>query len=136
MYEVGSFQNVFAAAPLRTHLNDTVVLPAGFQHRPAFIDGFGEGFFDINILARLTRQHGRQRVPMIGGGNQNHVDIPAIQNAPEVFDRVRLLAPLALANLDPFRDHRIVYVAYDDAIDLGIEEEAFQVTASHPAGTD
>ena len=60
----------------------------------------------------------------------------AIQNAAKIFDRIRLLAPLVLANLDPFRDHRVVYVAYDGAIDLGIEEEAFQVTATHPSGTD
>ena len=46
------------------------------------------------------------------------------------------LPRLLLANLDAFGDHRVVHVADHGAIDLGVQEEAFEVALAHAAAAD
>ncbi len=49
------------------------------------------GFLDINILARLRRPDGAERVPMVRRGKRDYVDVLIVQKLPDIgiaFDGV------------------------------------------------
>ena len=128
--------DVLATAPLRTHLHDALVALGRLEHGAAFVNGLGQRLLDIDVLAGLAGEDGRQGVPVVGRGDEHHVHVLAVEDAAEVLHRVGLLAALLLANLDALGDPRVVHVADDDAIDFGVEEEAFEVALAHAAAAD
>src|SRR6266496_595164 len=109
---------------------------AGLEHGATFIDGFGEGFFDINIFACLASHHGWESVPMIGSGNQHGIDVLAIQDAAKVFNGVRLPAALLLTNLGCFAEHGVIDIANHRAIEFRVEKKTLEVPAPHSATAD
>jgi hypothetical protein len=127
---------MLATAPLRSHLNHAVVTLARFQHGPAFINCPGQRFFDVNILASLRRHYHRQRMPVVWRRNENDVHVLSVQDAAEILHRVRLFAPFLLANLCAGEEEFVIDVANDGAIDLRIEEEAFQIALAHAAAAN
>src|SRR5215813_15408176 len=56
---------------LRAGLHDAFVFSRGGDHCAAFTDVVGEWLFDVNVLARLAREQGRDGVPVIGRGDVN-----------------------------------------------------------------
>ncbi len=127
---------MLATAPLGTHLHDALVTLRGLKHGAALVNGRGERLLDIDILPGLAGQHGGQGMPVVGRGNEHHIHVLAVEHAAEVLHRVRLLAAPLLANLHALGDLRIVHVADDDTIHLGVEEEAFEVALTHAAAAD
>src|SRR5215471_4230436 len=98
-YQLRCLEDVFATAPLRAHLCNTVVAPAGLEHGATFTDGFSQRFLDVNILACLAGEHCRQSVPMVRSGDQHCIYVFPLQNTTEVLCDVRLCAAPFLANL-------------------------------------
>ncbi len=73
-----------AALPL-PYLYDPVVLAGGFYHEVALLDGVGQRFLDVDILACFTGGYKLQAVPMIGRADDDHVYIFVIDNSAPVF---------------------------------------------------
>src|SRR4051812_23316387 len=61
-------------AVLRAMLDDSLVFLCRFDELPAFENVMAEGFFNIDVLARLAGPNGRQRVPVVWGGDRDGVD--------------------------------------------------------------
>src|SRR5438105_1366296 len=125
-----------ATAPLGAHLDDALVTPGSFQHGPAFIDSFCEGLFDINIFAGLAGVNGRQRVPMVGCGDEDTIDVFAIEHTAEVLDGIGSMAALLFDIGDGPDQHLVIDVADDRAINLLVLQEDAQDIAATTATTD
>ncbi len=67
------------AAQLCAVLDDPSVFLGGLDHFAAFKNIVGHRLFDIDVLARLARPDGCQRMPMIGRGNGQRVNIVVFQ---------------------------------------------------------
>jgi hypothetical protein len=61
-----------------------VVLARRLHHRAAFGDGHRGRLLDVDVLAGLAGEHGHQRVPVIGGADDDGVDALVVEDAPEV----------------------------------------------------
>jgi hypothetical protein len=50
----------------------------------AFPHGVGDGFFHVNMFASLATPDGSERVPMVGGGDGNRVDLSGFKQFSKV----------------------------------------------------
>ncbi len=66
---------VWNAAALHAHLHHAIVFARRLQHLLAFEDVVGGGLFYVHILASLAGPDGRQRVPVVGRGDGDCIDI-------------------------------------------------------------
>ena len=82
-----------AAPPLRADLDDPVVAPGRLDHPPAFDDVVADGLFDVDVLARLAGQDRHERVPVIGRGDGDRVDVAIVEHPPEIGLGLRVAAP-------------------------------------------
>ena len=69
---------------LRAALDDAAVLPSGRHHLPAFPDVVRERFLHIDVLSRLAGPNGGQRMPMVGGGQDDGVHFFALKHSAEI----------------------------------------------------
>ena len=60
----------------------------------AFPDVVRDGLFDVNVLAGLHRPDRGQRVPVVGGGDRDRVDLFVFEDAAHVGVDLRPLAGL------------------------------------------
>jgi hypothetical protein len=134
--EIRRLEDVRATAPLRAHLHDPLMTRSGFEHRAAFVDGLCKGLLNIHILAGLAGENGWQGMPMIGCGNQHHIDIFPVEDSAEILDGIGFSAALFFANLDTFGQVRVVHIADDCAVNFRIEKETFEIPLPHTAATD
>ncbi len=65
----------FARADLSTGLGNAAGFLGGGDKLAAFPDVVGNGFFDVDIFAGLQGPDAHERVPVIGGGNSDGVEI-------------------------------------------------------------
>ncbi len=77
---------------LVSHLGDDPRFAGDEAHGPGFLDRAGEGFFAIDVFSLSHAGDGRDCVGVVGGGDQNGVDILAggIEHAPEVLEHLGL----------------------------------------------
>src|SRR5207247_10968710 len=59
-------------------------LRAASQISWPFVDGLRKRLFDVNVFPRLAGQEGDVGVPMIGGGDNDALDIVVVQQVPEL----------------------------------------------------
>lgn len=76
-----------AAAVLRAVLHDTVVLLGRFDALATFEHVVANRLFNIHILAGLAGPNGNQRVPVIGGGNGDRVEVFVFECFAHIFHR-------------------------------------------------
>ncbi len=81
---------VFRTAILRTHLHNTVILAGRLNHLPAFPDTVRRRLFHVHVLARLTRENGAQRMPVVRRRVNDGVHIRACKHVPEITGEFRL----------------------------------------------
>jgi len=62
-------------AILGADLDDAVVFRGGCDHLAAFPDRVAHRFFDVDVFASLTGPNGEERVPMVGGDDEDGVDV-------------------------------------------------------------
>ena len=67
-------------------LNDDAVFLLGFDRHAAFADVVAHGFFDVNVLAGLGGPNGDQRVPVVGRGDGNRIDVFVVERPADVVD--------------------------------------------------
>ena len=102
---------------LRPHLDDAVVAAGGVDHHAPFADRQRERLLDVDVLAGLARHDGRDRVPVIGGADDDGVDVLAIEHTPEIARRERRrLVVILLDAIGGLRDLLIVYIAQCHAL--------------------
>src|SRR5262249_54841634 len=58
-----------AGALLQADRNDAVWVSGSLSKQLAFVDGVADGFFKIYVFARLRGLNRRNRVPVVGGGD-------------------------------------------------------------------
>ena len=105
-----------AGSLLAPGLHDAVVLARGFDHSAALDNGQRERLFAINVLPGLTGHDRRQRVPVIGRGDDDRVDLLDLQEPPEIFVR----RDLGLAGRRGPVQIRLINVADRDRRDVRI----------------
>ena len=136
MHELDRLAVVVPAAPHRAHLHHAPVSVGRRHHRPPLRDARRQRLLAIHVLARLARHHGRQRVPVVGRAHQARVDVLALQNAPEIFHRLRFRPVLFLKTRQRRRDLRVVHVAHHGDLHLGMRAERSRVGDRNPAAPD
>jgi len=65
-------------------LNNPLVLPGGVDHAAAFHDGQRQRLLAVDVLPRLTGVNGHQGVPMVRDGDDDPIEILALQQFPIV----------------------------------------------------
>lgn len=65
-------------------LEDATVFAYGIDQGSGFVDGLGEGFFAVDILASFGGENADEGVPMVGGGHDDGVDVGPGQEVAEV----------------------------------------------------
>ena len=80
MEEFYRCQRICSRSVLKTYLYKDIILLCRLNHFLAFPDGVTRWFFHINMLSRLTAPNGGKRMPVIGHGDGDRVDILIIQN--------------------------------------------------------
>jgi hypothetical protein len=75
---------VGSAALLGADLHDALVAPGGVDHPAAFADEQRHRLLDKDVLARGARHDGHQRVPVVGAGDADGIDVFVVEQAAEV----------------------------------------------------
>ena len=78
------------AAGLRAHLHHTLVLAGRGDHPLPFDDVVAVGLLDVDVLSRLAGMDRRDRVPVVGGPQDDGVKILVVQEGPVVLRDPRL----------------------------------------------
>ena len=126
------------AAALHADLDDALVLARRRQHRLAFADVDADRLLDVDVAAGLGRRDHRQRVPVIGRGDQRDVDVLLIEQLLIVLVGARpLLRQLALgAHVGALVEQVRVGVAERHHLDRRHLQQPEQVGLAVPAGAD
>ena len=77
---------------LEADLNDALILASGLDHPAAFPRVVGEWFFDEDIFTGLTGENGGETVPMVGGGDNDGIDLRILQHTPKILVELRWLS--------------------------------------------
>ena len=114
---------------MRPHLDNPVVLARRVANQLAFVDGLRKRLFDVNVFPRLAGQEGDVGVPMIGGGDNDALDILVVQQVPELLGCAgRLALRFFQVRIDLVED-RLVEIA--EGLDLGAALDGSQgITAA------
>ncbi len=78
---------VLAGVDQVAHLADALVLFDGLHHGSAFLDAVRQRLLAIDVLSGLARHDRGDSVPVVGRGDDDGVDILAIEHAPKVARR-------------------------------------------------
>ena len=78
------------AAVHRADLDHLAIPSRGLHHPASFPDGVRRRLLDVDVLSSLQRPDRRQRVPVIGRGDDHGVDVLVVEHAAQVLDEVRL----------------------------------------------
>ena len=65
-------------------LPDDLVAANGLDHRAAFGDGEGEGFFGVDVASAIGGGNGDQGVPVVGHSDRDHVEVVSCEQLTEV----------------------------------------------------
>ena len=68
-------------------LNDPIAFSRHLYRDSPLIEDLTAWFFDINILSRLAGPTRHQAMPMIGGGDRNHINIFVFQCLSYILGR-------------------------------------------------
>jgi hypothetical protein len=124
----GFFQAVIGAA-LSAGLDDAIIFASGLDELSALPDVVGNGLFQIDILAGLAGPHAHERMPMIGSGDGDNIDVFIIEHFPEVLvacDESFLILKFAHASCE----HVVVHIAERDDAHALLGHELADVRAT------
>jgi len=122
-----------AGALLGAGLDDPVVFAGSLDHFTTFPDGMADGFFDVDVFSCLAGPDGQEGVPMVGGGDDDGVEVIAVQGVADVavaFESGGVAFLFLAGFLDSLIEDHLVGVAEGDDVDIGQAEEAFDVAVS------
>jgi hypothetical protein len=135
---VAGVDEVGGAAALGVHLNDAVEAPGGGEHGLAFDDVDADWFFDVNVGAGFHGGDGGQRVPVIGGADEDNVEILFAEHFAVIAIGPRgvLRALTRGDHLGGFGQHVLVDIAERDDLGGFDLEEPEEITLAVPTATD
>ena len=113
-------------AILRAHLHDAPILCGGLHHLAPLPHGVAHRFLDVDILARLTRPHREQCVPMIRRHHEHRVHIRPRQQRARIRGGKRGRRPRFQYSLR-LRDLRRIDIAQRDDPHIRPQHELFDV---------
>src|SRR5262245_48024072 len=76
---------MIAGALLRADLDHAVVFARRLNHLEPFVYGARDWLLDVNVLVRLTGQHGLQRMPVVGRGDDHRVNVFAVEHSTKIL---------------------------------------------------
>ena len=79
-YPFARVAEIGCRALLAARLNNAAIFARGIHHRPAFSNCQAEWLFTIHVFARGAGIDGHARMPVVWRGDNNRVDIFAVQN--------------------------------------------------------
>jgi hypothetical protein len=136
---VDGVDEVGRAAALEADLHDAVVLAGGGEHGFAFAHVGADGLLDVDVRAGLAGGDHRQGVPVVGGADEDDVQVLFLEHLAVVAVKAGVLLLALLAGHDEvggfFKD-LLVHVAEADDVDGGDLHEAEEVVLSVPARAD
>ncbi len=126
------------AAALGAHLDDPLVLAGRGQHGLALGHVHADRLLDVDVGPGLDGGDHRQRVPVVGRGDQDDVEVLLLEHLAVVAVGPRLLLRgLARGDhLGGLGEHLLVDVAERDDLDRRDLDEPEQVALAVPAGAD
>ena len=126
------------AAALGADLHDAVVLAGGGQNRLALDHIHADRLLQIEVRIRLNRRDGRQRVPVIGRGDQHQFGLRLLQEVAVIAKGLgTLLRLLPLRHdLRSFAKHRLVDITQADNIHRRDLNQSQQVGLAIPTATN
>ncbi len=120
------------AALLCAHLHDAFVAPRGRDHPFAFVDEKGHGLLDVDVLAGGAGEDGHERVPMIGGGNNDRLQVLVLVHLAKVAIAFGLGAEFFKALFEA----RLMGVAHGSHVHVLLVLEVGDVLASDETKAD
>ena len=93
----------FHAMPLITHLRGDLVVPRHFTQFAGLRDVMADGLLAINCFAKLHGDHRWQRVLVVGGSDENCVDLFAnfVKHLPVIEESLKLVGFIVFV-FEPF----------------------------------
>ncbi len=123
---------VLAGVDQVAHLGDALVLLGRGHHGPALGDPVRQRLLAVDVLAGLAGQDGRDRVPVVGRGDHDGVDILAVEHLAEIVVGLRLAVGRRLGP----PQMRLVHVADRRDPDVRKALEDFEQAGPHAADAD
>jgi hypothetical protein len=112
-------------------LHDAAVLLGGGDDLAALVDIVRDGFFDVDVLARLAGPDRGEGVPVVGRGDGDGVDVFVLQRVAHVLVELRGLALRVGDELRTLFAHLRIDVAERDVLGVALHrEEVFDVGAA------
>ena len=135
--EFHSLMNAGFGAVLKTDRDDTVILAGSFNHFSTLKDIVGAGLFDVNVLSSLTSPYSGKSVPVVGGGDDDGVNVSVIEDTAEVVLGGWRKALDFLELFDAFGVDILVDVNEGLDADVGsLSKTAAEATATAPDADD
>ncbi len=69
---------------LGSHLDDPLAPASDIDHPSSFTHKQTQWFLDVDILTGCTGHHGHQGVPVVGGRDDDRIDVAIVEQGPEV----------------------------------------------------
>ncbi len=130
-------------------LHDAVVLAGSVDHRAAFHERDRQRLLDVDVLARLAGGDHLDRVPVVGGGDHDGVDVLAIEQDSKILDAGDVafelrnpgnpLAQTGESRVEPIvgaGQVRLIDIAQGDDLGVGMSEEPSEELAAAVADAD
>ena len=137
-YEFAGHTELFAGTLLGAGLQDALIATHGVDEGERLVDVVGERLFTIDVFASIQCSDGDEGVPMVRRGDDDGVDVLALQQLAEVgigFTTFEAgIFVLAIAFFDSlFGEFSAVGIDVADGHDLDFfaAQEAAEVTAVH-----
>jgi hypothetical protein len=129
---------VRGAAPLGADLDHALVRARGGEHRLALADVDADRLLHVDVRTRLDCGDHRQRMPMVGGGDEDHVEVLLREHQPVILVAARLLLRFLPAGdqLDGILEHAAVDIAQRDHLHRRHLDKAQQIAFAVPAAAD
>ena len=89
---VDDLDGVRRRALLGAHLHQLAVFLLRFDQKRALARVVAAGFFNVDVLSGLKSEDGHRRMPVIGRGDRDGVNILALENLAKILLRSRVIA--------------------------------------------
>ena len=132
------FLERFALPLLDAHRHDAIVLARGLDGFPARFDLVRQRFLDVDVLAGGARLDRDRAVPVVGRGDENGVDVLALEQPLVVLVALDLDAGLQLGQVgDRVVEPHLVRLGDGDELAVGMtQEEAGDLVAAVAAADE
>ena len=135
LYDFARLEKQRARALLQADRRNAFRISGGLDQQLAFTNGVADGFFEIQILARLQSLNRRNRMPMIWRSDDDGIYVFAVKDAAKIGYGVNTFAAFAQP-FAGFGETRLIYVTNGDGLRIGQLETIAHIADSLTAASD